>query len=67
MTEFEEEESFRDRVSTIAEDGKRLWVYPKRPQGRLFKYRNLTAYGLLVIFFVTPFIKVNGDPLMLFN
>ncbi|MFH1121670.1 MAG: cytochrome c oxidase accessory protein CcoG, partial [Bacteroidota bacterium] len=47
--------------------GKRLWVYPKRPQGRLFKYRNLTAYGLLVIFFVTPFIKVNGDPLMLFN
>jgi cytochrome c oxidase accessory protein FixG len=67
MNEFEEEESFRDRVSTIAEDGKRLWVYPKRPQGQLFKYRNLTAYLLLLIFFLTPFIKINGDPLMLFN
>jgi len=68
MKEFEEEEeSFRDRVSTIAEDGKRLWVYPKRPQGKLFKYRNLTAYFLLFVFFITPFIKVNGDPLMLFN
>lgn len=67
MSEFEEEESFRDRVSTIAEDGKRLWVYPKRPSGRLYNYRNLVAYLLLLIFFITPFIKVNGDPIMLFD
>lgn len=67
MTEFDENDSFRDRVSTIAEDGKRVWVYPKRPSGRLFKYRNLVAYLLLVIFFITPFIKVAGEPLMLFN
>ncbi|MBK6965872.1 MAG: cytochrome c oxidase accessory protein CcoG [Bacteroidales bacterium] len=67
MNEFDENESFRDRVSTIAEDGKRLWVYPKRPAGRLFKYRNLVAYLLLIIFFATPFIKLNGDPVMLFD
>ncbi|MHC1774716.1 MAG: cytochrome c oxidase accessory protein CcoG [Lentimicrobium sp.] len=67
MSEFDENDSFRDRVSTIAEDGKRLWVYPKRPSGRLFKYRNLVAYLLLLIFFATPFIKLNGDPVMLFD
>lgn len=67
MTDFDENDSFRDRVSTIAEDGKRVWVYPKRPSGRLFKYRNLVAYLLLVIFFITPFIKVEGEPFMLFN
>jgi cytochrome c oxidase accessory protein FixG len=67
MSEFDDNDSFRDRVSTIAEDGKRLWVYPKRPSGRLFKYRNLVAYLLLLIFFATPFIKLNGDPIMLFD
>lgn len=67
MEEPEEQESFRDRVSTIAGDGRRLWVYPKSPKGRLFNYRSLLAYLLLLIFFITPFIKVHGDPIMLFN
>ncbi|PKO97858.1 MAG: cytochrome c oxidase accessory protein CcoG, partial [Bacteroidetes bacterium HGW-Bacteroidetes-9] len=67
MDEPEENNSFRDRVSTIAEDGKRLWVYPKRPKGRLFNYRVLVSYALLLIFFTLPFIKVNGEPLLLFN
>jgi len=67
MNESEEQDSFRDRVSTIAEDGKRLWVYPKRPEGKLYNYRNLVAYLLLLFFFVTPFIKVHGDPLLLLN
>jgi len=67
MKETAENESFRDRVSTIAEDGKRLWVYPKRPKGRLFGYRKQTALLLLIFLFGVPFIKVNGDPLLLFN
>lgn len=67
MDEPEENNSFRDRVSTIAEDGKRLWVYPKRPKGRLFNYRVLVSYALLAIFFTLPFIKINGEPLLLFN
>lgn len=67
MKEQEENESFRDRVSTIAEDGKRLWVYPKRPKGRLFEYRKIIALLLLIFLFGMPFIKVNGDPILLFN
>jgi len=67
MEEFDDQETFRDRQSTIAEDGKRVWVYPKKPFGKLYNYRNLTAYFLLLFFFVTPFVKVKGDPLLLFN
>ena len=67
MEEFEEFEDFRDRQSTIGEDGSRLWVYPKQPKGKLYNYRKITSFILLAILFVIPFIKVNGDPIMLFN
>ena len=67
MEEFEEFEDFRDRQSTIGEDGSRLWVYPKQPKGILYNYRKITSFVLLAILFIIPFIKVNGDPFMLFN
>lgn len=67
MEEFEEFDDFRDKQSTIGEDGNRVWVYPKKPKGKLYNYRKLTSFFLLAILFVMPFIKVNGDPLMLFN
>ena len=67
MEEFEEFDDFRDKQSTIGEDGSRVWVYPKQPKGILYNYRKITSFVLLAILFVIPFIKVNGDPLMLFN
>ena len=67
MEELEEFDEFRDRQSTIAEDGKRVWVYPKKPKGKFYNYRKLVSVVLLIIFFVIPFIKVNGDPLVLLN
>jgi cytochrome c oxidase accessory protein FixG len=67
MNEFDEFDEFRDRVSTIAEDGSRLWVYPKKPKGKLYNYRKLVALLLLAVFFILPFIKLNGDPLLLFD
>lgn len=67
MEEFEEFEDFRDKQSTIGEDGSRVWVYPKKPKGKLYDYRKLVALGLLAIFFALPFIKLHGDPLLLFN
>jgi len=67
MNEFDEFDEFRDRVATIAEDGSRVWVYPKKPKGRLYNYRQVVALILLAIFFILPFIKMNGEPLLLFN
>lgn len=67
MEEFEEFDDFRDRQSTIAEDGNRVWVYPKQPKGKLYDYRKLTSVLLLAVLFGLPFIKVHGDPFLLFN
>jgi len=60
-------ESFRDRVATIDESGKRIWIYPKKPRGPLYRARTLVSIVLLAILFGTPFIKVNGQPFILLN
>ncbi|MEQ8882805.1 MAG: cytochrome c oxidase accessory protein CcoG, partial [Cyclobacteriaceae bacterium] len=63
----EAEEGFRDRISTVDEEGKRVWIYPKKPKGKLTNYRGLTAFLLLLFLIGSPFIKVDGQPFLLFN
>ncbi|MDY0781406.1 cytochrome c oxidase accessory protein CcoG [Tenacibaculum sp. IB213877] len=60
-------EKFRDSIGTINEEGKRSWVYPKKPSGNFYKYRSYVSYFLLVILFSAPFIKINGNQFLLFN
>jgi cytochrome c oxidase accessory protein FixG len=62
-----QETSFRDRPSTFGKDGKRLAVYPKKPKGKLYNYRIIIAWALLIFFYVAPFLKINGDPLIFLN
>ncbi|MDZ7694918.1 MAG: cytochrome c oxidase accessory protein CcoG [Balneolaceae bacterium] len=62
-----DKESFRDHLSTVNKEGKRNWIYPKKPSGRYYKARNVVAVLLLLFFFSAPFITVNGQPLLLFN
>jgi cytochrome c oxidase accessory protein FixG len=62
-----EHESFRDSIATINEEGKRNWIYPKKPHGRFYKARTITSWVYLAVFFLLPFIKVGGDPLFMFN
>lgn len=61
------EENFRDSIGTIAEDGKRAWIFPKKPSGRFFKYRKYVSYGLLLFLIASPFIKINGNQFLMFN
>lgn len=60
-------ESFRDRVSTVTETGKRKWIYALKPAGLYANARNILAVAYLAIFFVMPFIKVNGMPFFMIN
>ncbi len=62
-----EEASFRDSIATVDEQGKRKWVYVKRPSGRLYRYRSLLSYVYFAIFAILPFMHVNGRPLFMFN
>ncbi|WP_075340984.1 cytochrome c oxidase accessory protein CcoG [Tenacibaculum agarivorans] len=60
-------EKFRDSIGTINADGKRAWVFPKKPKGKLYKYRSYVSYGLLLFLFSAPFIKIKGNQFLLFN
>ncbi len=61
------EETFRDHLATVDEQGKRLWVFPKKPKGRFTNYRNIVSYFLLAVLFAGPFIKIQGEPLLMIN
>lgn len=61
------DESFRDSVATINKEGKRSWVYPQKPKGKLYQYRTYLSWFYLLILFGLPFIKLNGEPLFLAN
>jgi cytochrome c oxidase accessory protein FixG len=63
----DQEGTFRDSVATINEKGKRVWLFPKRPKGKLYNYRKWTSYGLLILLFLLPHIKFHGEPLLLLN
>ncbi len=60
-------EQFRDSIATVDDKGKRLWIYPKKPSGKFHNWRILVTVILLSVLFGGPFIKINGQPFMLFN
>ena len=60
-------ETFRDSVSTIEQTGSRKWVYPKKPKGKFTNYRDIVTFILLAIFFITPFLKINGNSMLKIN
>ncbi|MES2679460.1 MAG: cytochrome c oxidase accessory protein CcoG [Bacteroidota bacterium] len=62
-----QKENFRDSIATIDGQGKRKWIYPSKPKGKLYNLRKYFSYAYLLIFFGLPFIKVAGAPLFLFN
>lgn len=60
-------ESFRDSFNTINKEGKRNWIYAKRPKGKLYNARTIVSLFYLTLFFTLPFIRLNGNPYFLFN
>ncbi|HLO57088.1 MAG TPA: 4Fe-4S dicluster domain-containing protein [Saprospiraceae bacterium] len=60
-------EQFRDNIATVDKDGKRVWIYPKKPSGRFYDYRTYLTWFYLIILFGLPLIKVNGQPFVLIN
>ena len=58
---------FRDRISTVDEDGKRIWLHPKKPSGKWYRYRSVLSWGLLAFLFAGPWLRIQGEPLLLLN
>lgn len=45
----------------------RNWIYAKKPGGRWFNRRQWFGYTLLAFLIAAPFIKIGGEPFLLFN
>lgn len=59
--------TFRDRMPNVDGGGKRVWIFPRMPKGVLYNLRRLVAYILLAFFYLAPYIKMDGDPIILLN
>ena len=65
--EYEDHDDFRNEIATVGRDGKRIWVYPKKPKGVFYTYRKYVSYVLLALLIGIPFIKIGGEPFVIFN
>ncbi|MBI3880535.1 MAG: cytochrome c oxidase accessory protein CcoG [Verrucomicrobia bacterium] len=60
-------EDYRDHLATADKDGNRRWVYAKQPGGKWHTRRAWVAALLIVIMFAGPWVRINGNPLLLIN
>jgi cytochrome c oxidase accessory protein FixG len=58
---------FRDHLATADQEGRRRWIYPKKPGGRFYRARSYLSWLLLAIMFAGPFIRIQGNPLLMMN
>ena len=63
----EQKQEYRNQLATVTDDGKRKWVYPKKPSGKFYNARTIVSFFLLAFLVVVPFIKVNGHQFLLFD
>ena len=68
--------TFRDSIPTVDESGRRVWMYPRKPPTgkhaskeavNWYRLRTYVSWVLLVILVVGPFVKIAGNPLLMFN
>ena len=57
-------QSYRDKIATVDKEGKRQWIYPKKPSGQFYRWRTVVSWILLAFFFAGPFLRVDGRPLL---
>ncbi len=60
-------QDFRDHLATADKDGRRRWLFPKRVAGRFYRARTYVSWLLLAIMFTGPFVRINGNPLLMIN
>ena len=60
-------ETFRNELASIRPDGRRRWVYARKPSGFFYRWRTRLSWLLLAFLLLAPFVRVGGLPLMMFN
>ena len=63
----EQDEAFRDRIATVNEKGRRIWIFPKKPSGSFYNKRKILSYFLLALLFGGPHIRIGSEPFLLLD
>src|SRR5689334_9305660 len=58
---------YREHLATADQQGRRVWIYPRKPRGRYTRARAYLSWLLLGVMFAGPFIRIHGNPLLLLN
>ncbi len=58
---------FREHLATADKDGSRRWIYAKQPAGQWYRWRTWMSWALIGTMFTGPFVRINGNPLLMFN
>ena len=61
------DESFRDTIATVNEEGKRNKIFPKKVNGKYASARKYVAWALLVFLFAAPWMTIGGQPLFMID
>ena len=57
----------KEKLTTIGQGGKRFWLYPAKFTGVWVNRRRNLAYLLILLFFITPWIKIGGEQAVLMD
>ena len=52
----------RNSVTTINDDGSRYFLHPADAPGPFLRWRRLSGWALIVVYFILPWVPVNGYP-----
>ena len=64
----DDHERFRAELASIQPDGRRKWIFARKPPKRIFyKLRTYLSWLLLAFLFSAPFVKVGGHQFLLLN
>ncbi|MBN9399317.1 MAG: cytochrome c oxidase accessory protein CcoG ['Candidatus Kapabacteria' thiocyanatum] len=63
----EDHERFRNELGSIYRDGRRKWIFARKPSGPFYRWRTVLGWLLLAFLVLSPFIEVNGHQFMLFD
>jgi cytochrome c oxidase accessory protein FixG len=63
----EDHERHRAELASIRPDGRRRWIYARKPKGRFTRWRTVLSWFLLAFLVLAPFVKVGGHQFLLFN
>ena len=50
QSDKQHDESFRDTISTVNQEGERAWIFPTKPFGNFYNLRTYFTWFYLIVF-----------------